>query len=120
MQLQHLECTDVCSVILEPLSQVSDGGIVLTKEESISASRFFRAAVVVSAPENYSFPRGEHGKRITTASPVKAGQRILLDRFAGITQVVKSDDGQKIHLVRMHEILGVLNPDTVVETPDGQ
>lgn len=116
MELRHLERNDVVSVVLEPLVRTTEGGIVLSESEAVVVGKHFRAGRVHAAPEHYTFSRGS--KTITTATPVQAGQRVLLDRFAGVTKVAKDAQGNQIHLVRMHEILGVLAEDDVIETPE--
>lgn len=107
--MRHLECTDILSVILDPVSRVTEGGIVLDEDNAIAENKKQRIATVHAAPENYTITRavGQNTvKKILTKSPVKAGDRVLLDRFAGVTTV--KDGDKTIHLIRFDEIIGIL------------
>lgn len=112
--MQHLECTDILSVILDPVRRVTDGGIVVDEESAIVENKKQRYGTVHAAPEFYTITRAKgHNtvKHIRIKSPVKAGDRILVDRFAGVTSVKEGD--KTIHLIRFDEIIGI------VEEEDG-
>lgn len=106
--LRHLEANDVLSVILDDYSMSQDG-ILLTKTEAILQNERFRRATVYSTPETYTLHRNRDEKklRIPVKSPVKAGDRVLLDKYAGITMF--KDGETDVALVRFHEIVAILD-----------
>ena len=108
--MRHLECTDILSVILDPIQRVSQGGIVVDEDSAILENKKQRYATVLAAPEFYTITRATgHNtiKHIRTRSPVKAGDRVLVDRFAGVTSV--KDGDKTIHLIRFDEIIGIVD-----------
>ena len=107
--MQHLECTDILSVILDPIQRATGSGIVVDEESAIIENKKQRYGTVHAAPEFYTITRAKgHNtvKQIRTKSPVKAGDRILVDRFAGVTSIKQGD--QTIHLIRFDEIIGIV------------
>lgn len=105
--MQHLESNDVVSVIMDDTRRTTDSGIVLTETEAVLQSKDHRVGTVHAAPEFYTFQRGK--KEIRTACPVKAGDRVMVDRFAGISTVKEGD--LLITLVHVHEIHGIIDND---------
>ena len=72
--MRHLECTDILSVILDPVQRVSEGGIVVDEDSAILENKKQRYATVHAAPEFYTITRATgHNtiKHIRTRSPVK-------------------------------------------------
>ena len=55
----------------------------------------------------FSPPPEVWATHIRTRSPVKAGDRVLVDRFAGVTSV--KDGDKNIHLIRFDEIIGIVD-----------
>ncbi len=110
--MKHLESNDTLSVIIDDPKSVSDGGIVMTQTEKVLNNENQRTGTIHSAPEFYTIRRnkGEKVIDIRTPCPVKAGDRVLLDKFAGVVQT--DDNGQKVSIIRMHEIIAVLEPET--------
>ena len=112
--MQHLETGDTLSVVLDPIKRVTEGGIVLDEESAIIDNKKQRLATVYAAPDKYTITRATgHNtvKRILTPSPVKAGDRVLVDRFAGVTTVKEGD--VTVSIIRFDEIIGI------VEEEDG-
>lgn len=109
--MRHLESNDVLSVTLDEYS-LSKDGILLSKAEAILEGEQCRRATVFSVPETYTLHRTRDGKelRIQVKSPVKVGDRVVLDKFAGITMYKHGD--QAVAIVRMHEIVAVLEDET--------
>ena len=108
--MRHLECTDILSVILDPIQRVSEGGIVVDEDSAILENKKQRYATVHAALEFYIITRATgHNtiKRIRTRSPVKTNDRVLINRFAGVTSV--KDDDKTIHLIRFDEIIGIVD-----------
>lgn len=106
--MQHLETNDVLSVILDEHQQVSAEGIILSKTEAILENERFRRATVYAVPEFYTHRRNKEEKviDIRVRSEVRPGDRVLLDKYAGITMTKVGD--QPIALVRMHEVVAVI------------
>lgn len=108
--MRHLECTDILSVVLDPIQRVTEGGIVVDEDSAIIENKKQRYATVHAAPEFYTITRAKgHNtlKQIRTKSPVKAGDRVLVDRFAGVTTV--KDGDKTVHLIRFDEIIGIVD-----------
>lgn len=107
--LTHLETGDVISVIMDEAERVTESGIVVDEDTAIATKEGRRTATVYSAPEFYTLVRNRNEKRIEikTPCPVKAGDRVLLHRMSGVgfTEV----DGQQVTLVRMSEVLAVVD-----------
>ena len=112
--MKHLEANDVLSVLLDDYRKVNDFGLILTKEEAILEHQRFRTATVYAAPEHYTISRTREEKRmqIRVKSPVKAGDRVLLDKYAGITMA--TEHGKRIALIRFHEVVAILDSDAQV------
>ena len=102
--MQHLETNDIVSIIFDDVKRATDSGIILTETEAVLESQEHRTGTVYAAPEKYSFQRGK--KFITAACPVKAGDRVMVDRYAGVSST--EIDGVKIHMVHVHEIHGII------------
>lgn len=107
--MRHLESSDILSVILDPVKRVTGSGIVLDEESAVLENKKQRIGTVHSAPERYTITRAKgHNtvKKILTSSPVKAGDRILVDQYAGVSTYKEGE--QVIHLIRFSEIIGIV------------
>ena len=107
--MQHLETNDFATVIMDAPKQVTEDGIVVTETDAILENEMHRYATVHAAPETYTVTRNRDGKKIEirTPSPVKAGDRVLISKYGGVGNY-KLEDGTLVTVVRMHEILGIV------------
>lgn len=109
MEIRHNENTDVLSVIMDEPLVITEGGIILSKAEATMEVEKQRTATVYSAAEFYCYERVKSPTKtipIRVKSPVKAGDRVLLERYAGLKHVTVGD--QVITFIRYGEILGVI------------
>lgn len=107
--MQHLESNDFISVIFDEAKQVTDHGIVVTKAEAILENEMHRKATVHEAPEFYTYTRNRGEKKIPirTRCPVKAGDRVLINKYGGVGST-KAEDGTHVSIVRVHEVMAII------------
>lgn len=107
--LKFIEANDFLAVKLDPPKAVSEGGIFLTQAEAIlNNEQVGRTGTVYAAPARYTTVRnrGEKSIPIIQDSPVKPGDRVLLNKFAGVMAV--KDGDEQVYVIRFHEIEAVL------------
>ncbi len=109
MELKHLPEGNFLSVFLDPVNDMTAGGIALSQTIAVLEHQKFRTGVVYAAPEFFTFERNH--KKVTTACPVKPGDRVLLDKYAGVGYHDLAD-GRRVNLFRVTEVHAVIEPET--------